>query len=280
MSLNKLLHWSLSAALILIFVSGCNTLAAEPTHAISTMTKTLPTATFIPQTATPTSIPVPDKTFLVMTYNVQDGGNVAEGGNTIDKLIEYIQEVQPDILGMQEGVLWAVHETGTGEVIAEQLGMNYTLAEAQSGHHVTLFTRYKILESEAYGESFTRAALRTKLQLPDESVINVFIVHIKTIPNQAPEIEAFNNIISPYADEATIVMGDFNRLPSGTAIEELGFELVATNPREHFPIDHIYVSDSVGFYGDGLRYVEELTPPWAGGTISDHQPVMVEIGFR
>jgi len=280
-----------ATALALVFggcVSSPSPTAAPiaPTPVPPTATLIPPTATLIPPTATLTPVPEPDETFVVMTFNIECGAGVApvhyspncmtlyrrvqaEGGR-IDRVIEFLREVQPDILGVQEALRWADYETGTGKVVAEQLGLNYVLGTSPSGdNHVALYTRFEILESEAYGEPFTRALLRTKLKLPDESVLNVFVVHIKP-----SELEALIDILGPYADEPTIVMGDFNLHPGEIGLESQGFSLVARKS-----VDMLYATQSVGNYAVGLRHVIEVDIPLMN-RLSDHLPVAAEIALR
>jgi endonuclease/exonuclease/phosphatase family metal-dependent hydrolase len=196
-----------------------------------------------------------------------------EGGR-IDRVIHFLREVKPDILGVQEALRWADHETGTGRIVAEQLDLNYVLGSSPLGdNHVALYTRFEILESETYGEPFTSALLRAELKLPDESVLNVFVVHLgpQRPPLDTPELDALINILGPYADEPTIVMGDFNLHSSLIGLEQQGFRLVASNS-----VDLIYVTQSVSRYPVGTCHVIEVDNSLMR-SLSDHRPVMVEI---
>lgn len=289
MILHKLLKWSFITGVILPYVIGCGTPVPMPTQPINTLTPILLTATTHPPISTSTPVPEPNETFLVMTFNIECGAGIAavqyspncmmlyervqaEGGR-IDRVIEFLRDVQPDILGVQEALRWADYETGTGQVVAEQLGLNYILGTSPSGdNHVALYTRFEILESETYGEPFTRAALRTKVKLPNESIINVFVVHLKPGVHKA-ELDALINILDPYTDEPTIVMGDFND-PHGSGLKHPSFELAARKS-----VDQIFTTQSVGIYADGLRYVIEADVPLIP-LLSDHYPVMVEIAIQ
>lgn len=287
--LHKLPKWSFITGLILPYIIGCGASVPTPMQPINTLTPIPLTATIHPPTSTSTPVPEPKETFLVMTFNIECGAGVAavqyssncmllyervqEEGGRIDKVIEFLREVQPDILGVQEALRWADYETRTGQIVAEQLGLNYILGISPSGdNHVALFTRFEILESETYGEPFTRAVLRTKLQLPNESFINVFVVHLKPGARRS-EIEALINILGPYADEPSIVMGDFNT-SGGIGLEQRGFELAAINY-----VDKIYATSNVGNYAVGLRHVIEVDVPLTY-SLSDHYPVMVEIAIQ
>ncbi|MCI0478074.1 MAG: hypothetical protein L0Y55_17670, partial [Anaerolineales bacterium] len=157
------------------FLIACVT-PAQPTTALPTATRlawtSTPTATRMPTTAptvttTPTSVAVPTFTltptplarFKILSYNILYGAGVERqydagvlphlvGKNRLPDLVSFVRTINPDVWSIQEANGW---ERGTPPVIqqvAQELGMNYHLAQTPGGFHLGLITKFEIVETE------------------------------------------------------------------------------------------------------------------------------------
>jgi endonuclease/exonuclease/phosphatase family metal-dependent hydrolase len=237
-------------------------------------------------------LPEPDFTYAVMTYNILGGADVgcegthigAEPGDRLEEVIGVIEMIDPDILGIQEANCWKDSEAGTARQVAERLGMDHFLGDADPTggeepglEHVVLFTKFEISEAENYPEPFTRGTMRAELQPSWGEPINVFVTHL--FPEGglqwAREFGALAEQVRQYAGQKTLVIGDFNALPEqidfGPDFVLIGGGLV----------DWIYGERSVGLGPSGHYYFRRLNTgltTQALFQISDHLPVAVMIG--
>lgn len=260
----------------------------------STITN-LPTKTStvsLSPTISPT--PKPLLTVKVMSYNILWGAGVDRefdenlkakgqysvyGRDRLPELLSVIKELNPDILGIQEGAGW---DRGTPSVIqkvAEELNMNYFLAKgAASELNVILLSKFKIVESENLSpEVGNVGALRVKLTTPDREPLNVFVVHFDPFSADIRlcEMNTLIQYMQPYYQQRTIAMGDFNMKPNSRGhqnLKETGMELVAIE--QSWEIDQIWASPSINW--SKTDWFESFTPP---SNISDHRPIGAEISI-
>ena len=107
---------------------------------------------------------------MIVTYNIECGAGVVavpyspncmtlynrvqQEGGRIGRVIEFLQELQPDILGVQEALRWGDHEAGTGRYVADQLGLNYAFGLSPGGdNHVAFYcgvSKLRHAASQAY----------------------------------------------------------------------------------------------------------------------------------
>ncbi|HNE05486.1 MAG TPA: endonuclease/exonuclease/phosphatase family protein, partial [Anaerolineales bacterium] len=253
-------------------------------------------------TKTPTELPSPTVsptpkpllTVKVMSYNILWGAGVDRefdenlkakgqdsqyGRDRLPELLSVIKELDPDILGIQEGAGW---DRGTPSVIqkvAEELNMNYFLAKgAASELNVMILSKFKIIETENLSpEVGNVGALRVKLTTPDGQPLNVFVVHLDPFSANIRlcEINTLIQYMQPYFQQRTIVMGDFNTTPNlwdHKNLKETGMTLVAIE--QSWQIDQIWASPSMNW--SKTDWFKSFLPP---KNISDHHPIGAEIAI-
>lgn len=162
----------------------------------------------------------------VMTYNILTGAGVdtvppwgqkyaaQKGfpGNRLSKVLEVIKAADPDILGIQEADGWDKGSPSVAQKVADELGMNYFIAESKSRADVVLFTKFDIKEVESYPTQFASPALRAELVTPSDQAINVFVVHLHATDKKInyQELSFMLGEMESYIDDLTILIGDMN----------------------------------------------------------------------
>jgi endonuclease/exonuclease/phosphatase family metal-dependent hydrolase len=289
-----LLVWPVLAVILLstLIWSGGSAQFLAPTHthgptSTSAQTQT-PIAAAMPS-QTFTSTPALLRTIRVISYNVFFGAGVdrqydehlpAELRNTnrVPEFVSFINEVRPDILGVQEANGWDGNTSPVVHQVAQQLNMNYYLAQAPNHFNLVLFTKFKILETQNLsgkeGDPVfeTMRALRALLLTPDNQSLNVFVVHFDPFSTRTRlyQLDAMIDQLEPYKEQRTIVLGDMNFCVGWLeyiVLRRAGWQPVAVASE----VDQIWVSQATGWIGKPLLPLENL--PWE---LSDHLPVVAE----
>ena len=236
----------------------------------------------------------PENNFTVMTYNVLYGAGATEDcalkrenkysnikPAALDDIINVIESVNPEILGIQEAIQWEENDEAVAKDVSQRLGMNYALGPGWSdGWNVALYTRYEILETQTYTEEFRVGGLRARLLTPWGEELNVFVVHLTANPLsvRTAELEFLVTEMEKFHDLYTLVIGDFNFTVSDLS----GFKDEGWNHLQGDGIDHIWGSPSIGISPDGSLYIETVPINFDQNyllTLSDHLPVMVKTGI-
>jgi endonuclease/exonuclease/phosphatase family metal-dependent hydrolase len=248
-------------------------------------------------TLSPTSTPTPASlmTIKVISYNVLFGAGVdrkyddllspeLRNKNRLPKLVSVINGVKPDILGIQEANGWNKGEPPVVQQVAEQLDMNYYLAEAPNDFHVVLFTKFKIAApknlSGKEGDTIfeTMRGLRATLLTPDGRSLNVFIVHLDPFSTRIRlyQVDTLIDKLEPYGEQMTILLGDMNFCvgsPEYTTLEQAGWRniVVATD------IDQIWISTATNWTSKPFLLLGNFVMDvW---NLSDHLLVSAEISI-
>ncbi len=235
--------------------------------------------------------PKPEETITVMTYNILAGAGVdAAGpgwqehaaqkgypGNRLPKVLEVIRTANPDILGIQEATRWDRGSPSVVQEIADELGMNYFIAEsndiADIGQHVVLFTKFDIKEAERYSTPITKAALRAELVTPSGESIHVFVVHLHHADYEMrmTELSFLAGEMQLYTDDLAILIGDMNFRPfarEATVLYPTGWAHCLGQW-----IDQIWASPKLAPHvSSGPDILDELT-----SGVSDHWPVVAKV---
>ncbi|PCJ63037.1 MAG: hypothetical protein COA79_02685 [Planctomycetota bacterium] len=146
-------------------------------------------------------------TLEVMTFNIQKGGKKHQS-----KIIEIIKKSKSEIIGINEA-----YDEITFKKIALALNYNYYRAKTKK-YQVGIFSKYPIIEKETINAtSLSRSAIKVKIKLNDNTVINVFVIHLKplNLPSRRKKRKEEVNIILQHIDkinkrEPIILLGDFN----------------------------------------------------------------------
>lgn len=190
------------------------------------------------------SHPAPaDTDLVVMIYNIQQGFNT-EGKINPWQLLEPIQQVNPDVLGLQESDTDRVSSTNVDGVqwLAHKLNM-YTYfgpETRQQTFGVAVLSKFPLYNTETYyltsvGEQ--TVLVRADIQWKGEP-LSVYITHLgETDKDRTTQTAEILEILSKNTNRK-ILMGDFNSLPDSEQIK--AFTTVvddAWTSAGHSPID-------------------------------------------
>lgn len=242
-----------------------------------------------------TFTPTPPLTIKVMSYNVLFGAGVdrqyddlllpeLRNKNRLPELVSFIKGAKLDILGIEEANGWNRGNPRLVEQVAEQLEMNYYLAETPNDFHVVLLTKFEITEAKNLsgkeGDPVfeTMRALRARLLMPKAQSLNIFIVHLEPFSTEIRlyQLEALIDELEPYKGQTTILMGDMNFCvdsPEYTILEKAGWQHVALAT----DIDQIWISPAANWTSKPLLILGSSARDLRG--FSDHLPVSAEISI-
>ncbi|MFX1589914.1 MAG: endonuclease/exonuclease/phosphatase family protein [Promethearchaeota archaeon] len=234
---------------------------------------------------------------VVATYNILNGASVEtlnDGNrewlknnypqyvdNRLQKVLDVINYINPDILGIEEAHQWELGEPSVVQDVADSLGMNYFFGQSTNPDagfcSVALFTKFEIIESENYPDHFTRAGCRVKIKMPNGKLINVFLAHLDAKSQKTRISEAYFIVsdMEPFIDEFSIIMGDMNFVDPSTEANVFHEEGWKHPLRAKQVIDHIWTSPSLKPYVRSWGTV----PSKLTMDASDHTPVIDIIGF-
>ena len=234
-------------------------------------------------------------TINVMSFNILFGAGVdrrydnllvpeLRNKSRVPGLVSFLNGVKPDILAIQEANGWNRGDPAVVEQIAEQLEMNYFLAEAPNEFHVMLFSKFKITTAENLsgkkGDATfeTMRALKATLLMPDGGSLQVFVIHLDpfSTPIRLGQVAALMDHLEPYKTQTTILLGDMNFCvgwPEYKIVERAGWRYVAVAT----DIDMIWISPSANWASRPLLVLGNYARDLQG--LSDHQPVGAEISI-
>jgi endonuclease/exonuclease/phosphatase family metal-dependent hydrolase len=235
----------------------------------------------------PTATPAPLLTLKIVTYNILFGGgrdrtldeHIAEDFRGIDRtplLIEYLRELDADIVGLQETTGWDQGSPPYIETFADQLDMNYFVSTGRSDS--SLLTKLEILEAEDLSNE-VNSIVRVRLLGADDEPINVFVAHLNSDSrvDRACGTQFLLQEMQPYVNQRTFLIGDMNFPAKGGtewglgALKASGWQLIATSTQ--LSIDHIWAPDSLRWDASAWK----ATTGVGLNRLSDHMPVGVEL---
>jgi len=248
-----------------------------------------------------------DRTLRVVTYNILHGGigeldstevlPAIESGALWDEdyaqrlagIVDLLHYVNADVIAFQELMHWQLADNRIAEEIAQALGMDYVLGpQVEWGEsHLSLgvFSRYEIVDSTVLAQAWDGVVppLRVEIALPDGSRLDVINLHAAP---DGSDTRRLADVLPPYADGHTIVLGDFNALPINVSLG-----LIDAGAWRHIAghlVDLIYVSESLVSHAteplDLLENVWDVAIPSIcalretdRNRLSDHLPQVMEI---
>ena len=171
----------------------------------------------------PTIFSNSNKQIKIMTWNISGAVGIDDKFD-VNRIIDEIDEQNPDIVGLQE-----VNSYVEISTLAERLNMNYYYAEAgDTDEGNAILSKYKIEDVEAIDLPLidgTRARVLLKVRLHiDNKNFYIYITHFsrydkpKDHKNQANFV---GNLISKHTTSRFILMGDLNFAPESEAYTEL-----------------------------------------------------------
>jgi endonuclease/exonuclease/phosphatase family metal-dependent hydrolase len=231
--------------------------------------------------------PMQPKPLVVLTYNIS-GHNELYDRNHIAKIAAIINQVKPDVVGLQE-VHRKTWETRFHDQVAELqrlTGLNIyfgpSFGEAGGGFGNAILTRGTFVYNEvhplpAFGEP--RSVIESAIRI-DGVVINVYVTHLTTwgklkSKSRGEELSCLAQHVRssryPY-----LLMGDFNAPPESPEMQHFrhvnaaqicGEDIGISHPLMHERIDYIWAD-----YGWTVHSARVLTTG-----PSDHYPVVAEL---
>lgn len=261
----------------------------------------------------------PEKVVTVMTYNICGAGVTTCGNSSfpdvdqrspeerLEKLLEVIRAVDPDIIGIQEAWGWDAGTPSIAEQVAEELNMNFFMPSGVNrvDPNFAIFTKYDITEEEDLRSEFLfSAVMRATIITPEGVSLHVFNAHLKAplntyvppdLSNLTPleinktDAELLVSGAIFYADDNTIVMGDMNN--SASVFAWLGLD--STDAIESQFSEAGFYSPSDGQYIGRMRGIDQIwvssilsrsfnlidLPEGLPEDISDHEPIIAQIGI-
>ncbi|MHA2251656.1 MAG: endonuclease/exonuclease/phosphatase family protein [Candidatus Kariarchaeaceae archaeon] len=244
----------------------------------------------------------------VMTYNLHgyyqyDPKSISEiqGNYIFNHVIDVIQDVNPDILGLQEseGNRISYGNQNGVEWLANKLDMYYYYGPktADQIYGVSLLSRWPIISQNAViltsNQYLERAAITATIDSP-VGELNVIVTHVQTPSNKDDQFAQVNEIASlaENLDDA-IIIGDFNIEPdpqdrsyivlNDTFVDSwveagnrpndsIGFTAPVKNPEKR--IDYVWLSKNDW---DVITGSAKIT---GNSKASDHLAYFVEIRLR
>ncbi len=225
----------------------------------------------------------------VMSYNILFGAGVDPGweraaaqlspfaypGNRLAEIMAVIKATKPDILGIQEAAGWNSGSPPLAQQVADELGMNYFLAQVGNGLHVALFIKFEIVAAENLSPQVGNVgSLQAELALPNGQPLHVFVVHLDpfSAATRTQELTILTQKMVPYLSTPTLLLGDMNyycldnpeQCQEYNVLNKAGWQLAQAG---QYKIDQIWASPSL------TQPIEAISFPSATFDISDHLPV-------
>nr|BBH94587.1 hypothetical protein KTA_27860 [Thermogemmatispora argillosa] len=167
----------------------------------------------------------------VLSYNILAGGMTPCGGKSrrTEPLARLISAVQPDIIGLPEGLNPRKREEkAVVEELAEQLDMTLIRGDHPSAGNefqVACLTRLPVLASQVHVRPgiLTRPVLEVRVREEDGGELTVFVAHLIASFHKGwaaerlrrREVEAILEIMAAARGRPHLLMGDFNALAPG-----------------------------------------------------------------
>jgi exodeoxyribonuclease-3 len=147
----------------------------------------------------------------LMTYNILTGGSDGADGGRLDRVVEVIRGVAPDVLVLNECNGFERNGLRTLYRLEGQLGMRAVLARAQTGFHVALFLRRgRLLETHCLSREVHHAVLAATLDVGGVA-LKVIGAHLCPFGGDARLLEV-QHLLRFLREEHVFIMGDLNAL--------------------------------------------------------------------
>jgi len=237
------------------------------------------------------SHPAPeDNNLVIMTYNIQQGFNT-EGKINPWEILEPIQHIDPDILGLQESDTDRIFSTNVDIVqwLSHKLNMYVYFGPetSQQTYGVAVLSKFPLYNTKTY--SLTSIGEQTVLVRADVQwkgePLSVYVTHLgETEEDRSTQTAEILEILSENTNRK-ILMGDFNSLPDSEQMKSFTQVVSDAWTRAGNPM-----IDPLGYTSDSLEPQKRIdyilvSPEFTVKTCevirgvygSDHLPVWTEI---
>jgi endonuclease/exonuclease/phosphatase family metal-dependent hydrolase len=204
----------------------------------------------------------------ILNYNIWEGGRERS-----DRIFKIMKQSDADIIAVQEA-----NDEHLFYTFAHALGMQAILLHSWVGYHVGLLSRYPVTEWNAHNDPavFRIGALEAHVELPS-GILHICSLHLQARystsmeEKRTQEAQAVVAAMSPYFDEKTLLLGDFNTLSPHDIIKPEDWNPAWYKKVEHMPRTSLRVVLDAG-YTDCYRYLYSGTRYQDGYTLPAVQP--------
>lgn len=253
------------------------------------------------------------KDLTVMTYNIAIGGGAIQqvleiakdNGHTqyltnrMPEILSIIRNVNPDILGLQEALLWDSFEPAFYKSFADSLGMeyyHYLEYEEAEWNGICIYSKFPIestdfiLHQPCVPDQVWNGTCMVKavVNLDTERKLDVLVCHLMfhVAGAQTCEVEAIHNSLKNDFNPYTVLMGDMNYTHAeGQYYSQLFSDAGLYYLNSEEKIDHIWASKElaeISLVNNNLvsDHFPNISIYQLLRTASDHSPVTAHFGFK
>ncbi len=158
----------------------------------------------------------------ILSYNILVGGT-----RRVDQLTTVIRSADPDVVGLAEAT-----DPKVVEELASRLGMQFRVTGYGKGArdwNLAVLSRLPILSTHVHTHPVFDRKYLLEVQVEDGngSPLTVFVIHQRSEFQKGPksnhirraEVQEILRILAAYQGQPHLIMGDFNSLAPGDALE-------------------------------------------------------------
>lgn len=211
----------------------------------------------------------------ILSYNILAGGyNTRNNTRRTDQLLRMIRSVQPDVIGLPEGIHQQIKQQPLiVEEVAQALGMQLIIGGTPSSsrdYQTALLTRLPVLYTKSHARPgvLARPLLEVCLEDSDGQPLTVFLTHLSAAFNKGwagshirnREVSAILEIMAPLRAEGRphLLMGDFNSLAPKEPFKASYLLKYVVRMDDRHPTTDM---------NDGHPYIDAVVPPKLRGLI-------------
>ena len=151
-----------------------------------------------------------DKTaFKIICFNIHG----IRSGLRFNKLIEFVNKEDPDILGLLEINKWNDEDFKVVKIFLSKTGFqDYIFGEANSEFHMALFSKTEFLEKQNLPGKMGHGLVYVRIAPDKNKTLDIFLTHL-TPGREYARLKEIKVILNHHKKgESAIIMGDLNSL--------------------------------------------------------------------
>ncbi len=155
-----------------------------------------------------------------VAYNICFGG-----ADRLEAIARVLAQIGPDVAALTEA-----DDEGVVAELGRRLGLNHAWARGSGDRHIALLSRFPIRAWHIYNRPpLTQAALEATLELPGDTLVTVYSVHLLPyllLPFEVRRAQALRKLLghAAAAPGPRLILGDLNAIAPGDRV------LQARNP--------------------------------------------------